>query len=141
MGAEESQRQLSKYYIEKKEIEDSWDVFRKDIRKTKEIIEDKVSKEVDDYLTKKVLPYDKISGGKEIEKLKKKMTTHIVKKITLPLDESLKKSDESYIKFIKDRSETDTHHKRALTSVEEPLSKREIEKAHEIIEEMEKKNE
>lgn len=143
MGAEKSQRQLSEkdYDIGKKEIEDLWDGFRKNIVETKEKIEDKVSKEVDDYLTKKVLPYDKISGGKEIEKLKRKMTRHIVKKITSPLDESVKKSDESFIKFMKDRFETETHHKRVLTSVEEPLSKLEIEKVREIIEEMEKNNE
>ena len=143
MGAEKSQRQSSKkdYDIGKKEIEGSWDGFRKNIIETKEKIEDKVSKEVDDYLTKEVLPYDKIIGGKEIKKLKRKMTRHIVKKITSPLDESVKKSDDSYFEFVKNLGATEAHHKRVLNSAEKPLSKRELEKAYEISVGMEKENE
>jgi hypothetical protein len=143
MGAEKSQRQLSEkdHDIGKKAIEDSWERSRKDIVETKEKLEDKVSKEVEDYLTKEVLPYDKTTGGTEIEKHKRKMTRYLFKNYTAPLDESVKKSDESYIQFMKDRVATETYHKRVSNSAEKPLSKRELEKAYEISAEMEKENE
>lgn len=143
MGAEKSQRQLSEkdYDRGKKEIEDSWERSRKDIAETKEKLEDKVSKEVDDFLTTEVLPHDKTAGRIEIEKHKSKMTRILLKTDTSPLDESVKISDESYIQFMKNYVATDTYHKRVLNSAEKPLSKRELKKAYEISAEMEKENE
>ena len=143
MGAEKSQRQLSEkdYNIKKKAIEDSWERSRENIAETKEKFEDKVSKEVNGYLTKNVLPHDKTAGGTDIEKLKRKMTRYLFKKDTSPLDESVEESDESYIEFTKNRAATETHHKRILNSAEKPLSQRELEKAYERTAEMEKENE
>ena len=143
MGAEKSQRQLSEkdYNIKKEAVEDSWEQFREKIAETKEKVEDKRSKEVEDYLTKEVLPYDKTAGVTEIEKLKRKMTRYIVKNDTSPLDESVKKSDESYIEFVKNRGATEIHHKRMLNSAEKPISKRELNKAFLRSREMEKENE
>ena len=131
-----------KYHeVRKKAIEDLWEEDRKDIVGTKEKLEDKYSKEVEDYLTKEVLPKDKTAGGTEIEKLKRKMTRYLFKKDTSPLDESVEESDESYMQFMKNRDATDRYHKRVLNSIKKPLSKRELEKVREIIEEMEKNNE
>ena len=127
--------------LEKKAIEDSWERSRKEIVRAKEKLEDKVSKEVEEYLTTKVLPYDKTTGGTEIEKRKRKMTRDLLKKYTSPLDESFKKSDESYMEFMKNHLVTETYQKRVLNSAEKPLSKRELEKAYERSEEMEKENE
>ena len=143
MGAEKSQRQLSEkdYNMEKPPVIDSWEQSREGIAETKEKLEDKLSKEVEDYLTKEVLPHDKTAGRIEIEKHKSKMTRIIFKNYTSPLDESVKKSDDSYFEFVKNLGATEAHHKRVLNSAEKPLSKRELEKAYEISVGMEKENE
>ena len=146
MGAEKSQKELSVEHYDigkkkEKEFKESWEEYREKVGEIKEKIEDKVSKEVDEYLTKEVFPYHKTLGGEEKEKLKKGITKYIVKKITSPLDESVKKTDEVYIQFRKEYTGTETLRERVLNSAEKPIPKHEIKKAYEIREEMEKENE